>query len=319
MAAASPPIPMFSQRGHTCGPDALFTVLFDASALRTYFGPLLTRPPTRLLRSKDELRRALGLAIQRYQKMRDAPRTGPALLRVASTNAGEAKEVLDIISECGPDDIGMRPGILKKVIHEVIMDDAFNIFEGRLPFRVASLPSRSIRASAIRTEDVVALIFELDFYKPIPVEENNENRYSRYENRWRGGAVRLNAARKTSAGHIVAFVKRGGAWYFADNEVGWLHKMKNQGFVPDHVIKAIKDGLSDSGTFSPLLLTGAPQESDPDKTHLIHSLLADDVFYTGSREAGEFDNKNGYYAGGEVHVIMKASRGGRRTRRKKRN
>ena len=306
---------MFSQRGHTCGPDSLFTVLFDTSALRTYFGPLLERPPTRLLRSRDQLLRALGLAIQRYQKMRDAPRTGPALVRVASTNAGEAKEVLDIISECGPDNIGMRPGILKKVVHEVIMDDAFNVFEGRLPFRVASLPDSAIRPLAIRTDDIVALIFELDWYKPIPVENsnNNNNRYSR----WSRGGARLDRSRKTQAGHIVAFVKRRGDWYFADNEIGWLHKMKDQSFVPDHVIKAIKENTGGKD-FSPLILTALPEEADPNELQLNHTLLADDTFYTGSDAAGSFDDSYGYLAGGEVHVIMRAPRGGTRRIRKRR-
>lgn len=306
---------MFSQRGHTCGPDALFTVLFDASALRAYFGPLLERPPARLLRSKDQLRRALGLAIQRYQKMRSAPRVGPALVRVASTNAGEAKEVLNIVSECGPDNIGMRPGILKKVVHEIIMDDAFDVFEGRLPFRVASLPDSSIRPPAIKTDDVVALIFELDWYKPVPIEnsDDNNNRYGR----WGRGGARLNASRKTTAGHIVAFVKRGGAWYFADNEVGWLHKMRDQSFIPDHVIKAIKENMV-GDEFSPLIMTTLPDDADPDALHLNRAMLADDAFYTGSDAAGSFDDLNGYLAGGEVHVIMRASRGGHRTRRKKR-
>jgi hypothetical protein len=302
---------MFSQRGHTCGPDALFTVLFDASALRAYFGQLLERPPARLLRSKDQLRRALGLAIQRYQKMHAAaasPSAGPALVRIASTNTGEAKEVLDILSECGPDDIGMRPGILKKVVQEIIMDDAFDVFEGRLPFRVASLPDSSIRPSAIKTDDVVALIFELDWYKPVPIESNSDNERN-YRN-WRGGA-RLNASRKTTAGHIVAFVKRGDAWYFADNEVGWLHKMRDQSFVPDHVIKGIKDDLG-AKEFSPLILTALPDDADPDILHLNRTMLADNTFYTGSDAAGSFDESYGYLAGGEVHVIMRTPRGGTR-------
>jgi hypothetical protein len=260
------------------------------------------------------MKRALGLAIQRYQKMKSverAPVVTPLLKRAESTNTGEAKKVLNIISECGPDDVGMRPGFLKKVIHEIVTYNLMDVLPTPPPVRVISLPNVGIKPSAIKTDDVFALIFELDYYKPVPLEDsNNNNWYERYNRRY--GTI--NESRKTIGGHIVAFFKQDGIWFFADNELGWLHVMKDQSFVPDHVIKAIKDALS-TNDFKPLTLSSFPNTA-PNNIELNHMLIADDVFYTGSETAFEtiFDDENGFFTGGEVHIFMKPS-GGRRTRR----
>ena len=304
-------IPIFSQRGFTCGPDILFTVLFESDVLRPYFKPFLDRSPAALLASKDQLKRALGLAVKRYMKMTTAPSLRPSLLRTTSTNAGEGKEVLNILSECGPDNIGMRPGILKKLVREVFTDDALNAFDFKQPVRVGSLPDDAIKPSAIKAETIFALIFELDFFKGIPVEADNNNWYER---RYGG----INLTRKTSSGHIVAFLKRGGEWYFADNEVGWLHKMKDQRFVPDHVIKAIQENMGRSEPFSPLLLSALPIEVDPNVTHLRYTLNADGASYTGTEYTDAFDESQGYLAAGEVHILMTPSAGGRRKTRRRR-
>ena len=208
MSAAAPavatatPIPMFSQRGFTCGPDSLFTVLFESDTLRPFFEPLLVRSPSRLLTSKEELKRALGLAIQRYQKMSVAPHTGPPLIRTTSTNAGEAKTILNIVSECGPDNIGMRPGILKKVIHDILPNDALDVLGSKHLIQVASLPDVAIKPAAIKDDAVFALIFELDFFKPVPLPPDPENEYENFMRRF--GAT-VNLSRKTITGHIVAF------------------------------------------------------------------------------------------------------------------
>ena len=313
--AAAAPIPMFSQRGFTCGPDSLFTVLFESDTLRPFFEPLLARSPARLLASKEELKRALGLAIQRYQKMSVAPRTGPPLLRSESTNAGEAKAVLNIVSECGPDNIGMRPGILKKVIHEILPNDALDVLGSKHLIQVASLPDVAVKPAAIKDDTVFALIFELDFFKPIPAPMNRENEYENFMRRY-GAAVNL--SRKTTTGHIVAFFKRDGAWYFADNEVGWLHKMTDQSFVPDHLLPAIKDAMGSTAPFSPLVLAVPPADADPDRTHLRYTLIAGDAHYTGTDTAGEFDTEYGYLGAGEVHVLMKPTGGRRRATRRAR-
>jgi hypothetical protein len=304
------PLPMFSQRGYTCGPDTLFTVMFEADPIRRYLLPLLERSPSRLIASKDALKRALGLAIQRFQKMKSverAPVTGPLLKRAESTNTGEAAKVLNIVSECGPDDIGMRPGFLKKVIHEIFTYNLLELFPTPNPARVVSLPEKGVKPSAIKTDDVFALIFEVDYYKPEPVEENYENWFER-----RFGAV--NASRKTIGGHIVAFFKQDGVWFFADNEVGWLHRMKDQSYVPNHVIKAIKDSLA-GDDFFPLTLSPLPQDAPLD-IELRHMLMADNVIYSGSDSGAtlEFDDQNGFFAGGEVHVLMAPSGGRRHTR-----
>lgn len=307
-SAALAPHPMFSQRGFTCGPDVLFTVLFESDALRTYFAPFLERSPARLLASKDQLKRALGLAIQRYMKMISAPPKSPYLLRTESTNTGEGREVLDIFSECGPEDIGMRPGYLKKVIREIFLDDAFMAFDSKHPIRVLSLPDARLKHSIVDKDRVFALIFELDYYPPVPRKEYNSN--SENEERRRGG---INLSRKTSGGHIVAFFKRGGVWYFADNEVGWLHAIKDGAFVAGHVIKGIQDQMG-GGTFSPLILGALDESINPDVTHLRHTIIASDgATYTGTEVPCVFRDDLGYFATGEVHVFMTVG-GGRRGR-----
>lgn len=316
-AAVSPPRIMFSQRGSTCGPDSLFTILFESDGLRDEFAPYLEGYMN--VASSSPLHHALALAIQRYRKMKTAGWTWSEEepFRRKSANEGEGAEALRILSECDPHiNIGMKPGTLKQLTHTIIESDALDIPLSS-KFHVASLPGT---APAIDTNNIIAILLEFDQYV------NTEDVYSSVND----GEIltndyaenRLDKKRKhRSAGHITAFLKHAGEWYYADNIVGWLHKIRVPEYVENNIIPIILSGGS--------IQLGVTRDESQISDDLYLAIAANGKVYIGTPEL--LDDSDGpdsvidwsaYHFGlAEAHIFAYKKMGGggsKKTRKQRR-
>lgn len=320
-------LPSFSQRGSTCGPDSLFTILFETDGIRDRFRPLLEGGVA--TNTTTPYKKALSLAVQRYRRMKAGPHAPPAFrTRRESRNEGEGSSVLNIISECDPTNIGMIPGKTKDVIRRIVSGGELGVPLADL-IQVVSLPS--VGDPAIDPARTIAILMEYDKYNAAHnvyttfYWEDGVKQYEIDENVYEAKKdLRLQPERKhRTAGHIAAFLKREGIWYYADNEVGWLHKIKNQAFVESHLLPTLQ---SDVKSIALGWLREEEEEEEPTGPSLLFGIAAGDRVYTGASDLAEdldvIDWSYDHFGAVEAHVFMikeKAMGGGaRRTRRFKR-
>lgn len=324
-AAATTSHIMFSQRGYTCGPDSLFTILFEADGIHPLFAPYLNGSKA-IVAADEPLQKALALAVQRYRKMKAAgrSRTAEEPFRRKSANEGEGAEVLRILSECNPTaNIGMKAGTLKRQVSAIITEDKLGI---PLSDKVGVVSLPSVAAPEINPRKVVAILLEFDQYmdaadvyttrvrvRANEVEEELTNRFYTHKN------IRTEPERKhDTAGHITAFLKHEGRWYYADNIVGWLHEIVAPDFVEKHVLPSLLDG-------SLAVQMGYPRE--PAADDLIFAIAAGGVVYTGGPDLlpdsdgpeSAIDWSVRHYGLAEAHLfVLKELGGGFRSRKKTR-
>jgi hypothetical protein len=329
-ATATKPQVMFSQRGYTCGPDSLFTILFEADGLRPLFVPYLEGSKAAGVAAGEPLQQSLALAIQRYRKMKAAgwSRSAEEPFRRKSANEGEGAEVLRILSECDlAADTGMKAGNLKRLVSAIIAEDKLGIPLSSKVFSV-SLPTATI--PVVNPSKVVGILLEFDQYNDAAdvyitrfrvganeFEEEPSDRFYTHKN------IRTEPDRKHRiAGHISAFLKHAGRWYYADNMVGWLHEIAAPDFVEKHVLPALLDG-------SLAVQMGYPREEYTMADNLFLAIAAGGVVYTGGPDL--LPDSNGpdsvidwsahHFGLAEAHMfVLKAMEGGvrRKTRRQKR-
>jgi hypothetical protein len=326
-SSSSSSLAMFSQRGETCGPDSLFTILFEADGIRNLFAPYLTGSAT-VPAPENPYQQALTLAIQRYRKMKAASwetmeSNNVRPFRTRSANEGEGAEVLRILSECDPTvDKGTKAGTLKKILQDFFDRDALGLPLSTVA-SVISIPGTEIPAD----KTPVAILLEFDQYvDAINVytkrvwdgnnysEEPTEEYEAKKDNR-------LNPERKhKTSGHVTALLRHDGTWYWADNLVGWLHEFKNQDFVTSYLLPALQ-------TSSPLLSMGYLRDTSKEPGDLLFGIAANGVVYTGEPDLAVdsvgpdsvIDWSFRHFGLAEAHFFFHKKQGGGKRRRTRRH
>lgn len=330
------PIRMFSQRSVTCGTDVLFTILFEAEPIGKYFTPLIAKAPARLMAHKNEFVSALGHAIARYKKMRALPAPSDLdtsrLKRSNSLNVGEGIRILKMITgSCfeGTSEQNMIEAL------SYIIDR--NVYENLPPgmFSFTSLPNPHTDPVSLKMDRVFAIIFGLSYFNPPPkyrrtLRYNGDNTYYETESNSDEDNDNDNTANAvlTGGGHIVGFMKYKGDWYFLDNDVGWMHKMRDPSFVEDHIFPAILEMQQirlrnpgprniknaeylkrlDTIKFIPRSeksLFGKESDADAHRKKyggISYTIIANGHAYAGSTD--DYSEKKAYLLTSEVHLLM---------------
>jgi len=221
---------MFSQRGVTCAPDAFFTILMEADPIREDFQAALRderllalpAPPladytdvdkatasiiaAETFRARDKTMEVFASVIPRYKKMKSLEKKSPRRTRRNSLNAGEGDTTLESIGGCPAS--GTLPAKIMRMINIVLTENRFGILKKDYHI-AASQITRYKNAETIPTLDKV-FAFKIDCGFP------------------------------GKMGHVVCMFKRSGNWYFGDNQVGLLHKIKDEEVVTEFYKAASK-------------------------------------------------------------------------------
>jgi hypothetical protein len=238
---------IFSQRGASCGPDAFFTFLLLSDATR----PAMKAAIPSILNASskvfdygtlhdDLLARAVDNAVMRYV----------ALKEIRAKALEEAKDTR-IVRKPSPKDAcdyhAMKKGILndkragehegiqasdvERVSRTLFTDDKYELFgrKNALSFFQFDVDD-DVNLDKLRSLDLDKLEGIYVGMQPIL---SGMNIYA---------ASRLGAS--VPSGHAIAFFKYKGAWVLSDNETGLLHVFKDQAFVKDVLLPALKEDIT---------------------------------------------------------------------------
>ena len=328
------PIRVFSQRGATCGTDALFTILFEADPIGAYFTDLIAAGGKSLTKKHDEMAIALGYAIMRYKKMHALPRTPygfMSLPRMNSANTGEGSAVLTCIT--GSDSFGITETQISEALDQIITHDVYDILPHGV-FSYAHVPSPTLDPAILKLDRVFAAVIILarfvkqPYYLPANFRNNNNkpnnNNYGFFPP----------DAEMVSSGHVVGILKYKGDWYFTDNEVGWLHKFADPAFVESYMLPALLEMqrmkwdapdkhtaiMNDEKQVKKYgLIKFVVKEDNFSKYGIPFVIVAGDHAYAGSPD--DFDSTDSHYLVSNAWLLMARPKAGgsrRKTRRHRR-
>jgi hypothetical protein len=198
--------PMLSQKGTTnsefgtCAPDAIFTILFEQQDLASHLLETdfsISMYNVSILR---QYKQALDAAKTRYSRMitRKFP-PSIALRRTESISNNLGESMLYPLQTC--------PGI-----GGLEMRDAYSFLNDLIVHNKFSIPS------------LTSSPFTLSFItrrRQIPKNVNFSTLVALY----------ANIETEDGKTHAIGFIKNDDQWYFLDNNIGFLHKMKDNDYV----------------------------------------------------------------------------------------
>lgn len=199
---------VFSQLGHTCAPDALFTLLFEADIIGPVLRGLNEESFEIQLFKNDAMLgdsvKALLLALDRYKEMKEletaARSTGPGLVRYMSRNVAKQRgtQISSILRK------GYHTCSTKATPVDAIHTYVENIVtKNRMGLFGSDQKIKYILGTELEEEDIdkiFACIFVI-FKVGIPV------------------------------GHMMGMYRKGDNWYLVNNELGSLYVAKNPNLI----------------------------------------------------------------------------------------
>ena len=228
---------IFSQRGSTCGPDAFFTFCFFSDATRPYFRALAADPDRVAdVEAVDKLGEGIAAAARRFVSFKKLQHNAEA-----TNAAGPLRKRRPSI---GPlcDAMGMKEGITGESAGENTGIDVEDI-------------ERSSRA--IFTENKYGIFptpamlrpVKFDYFEETLVPVPKDLDLTQIEGMYIGLTheitdYNLLMAKRGSvlpSGHAISFFKYKGQWVLSDNESEFLHIFKDQSFITDHFLPALRN------------------------------------------------------------------------------
>jgi hypothetical protein len=278
---------MFSQRGVTCAPDALFTMIMESDYIGDVFEVAdldkITAPAAGS--RAERYLSALKGAKKRYTRMFDRSYmfrgfsgmsyVEPRLRRTFSVANNLGEKVLMNLTSCE-----MPIGTLPSHIHE-FLDSVLIKNELAIPW-LSEMKFNVRLASEMRPDEV------LDLDKVSFLLLN---------------CVPLGDV--TAIGHAVGIFQRVGKWFYVDNEVGYLHEFKDlvwlKTILIPRLLKGVKTFLSGSRDFfsTAVLAMGNEFPGSFLKTHFI---TLGDKCYPNIRPDGTI-HEFGVYLATEIEIL----------------
>jgi hypothetical protein len=205
----------FSQRGNTCGSDTLFTILLQADGLKTLFDVDKKYVP----KNEDERKslsylppRLLTLywATERYKQMKEL----------------EASEEL---KNKGPR--------RRYSINEAMKEKLGYSRAEQIRTSIGTCTKQGITTSEAFKE-ATEIIKSMN--APVGVYYGYESLVSVNRDNIKAIYVTGTLVDETKLGHVIAFLKKDNIWWISDNEVGYLHKIKNNTFIDTLITYILK-------------------------------------------------------------------------------
>lgn len=238
----------FSQRGSTCGPDAFFSMCFFSDLTRPYFrsaAAAITGGDTSI-QEIDGLGAGIAAAAHRFTKVKELQHrfetvnTGP--LRKRRPSIGPLCDAMGmksgITGEAANEESGIDADDVERASRAIFTENRYGIFPA--PAMVKFVKFDMIEDPDRAPPDPIQPPRDLDItaIEGIYIGINHEITTTDLIKANRFGA-------ELPSGHGISFFKYHGQWVLSDNEMQFLHIFKDQRFITDHFLPALKDRTND--------------------------------------------------------------------------